>query len=162
MAATEAYGKISVSPRIERARHLSTSQKKFRERTRIWRARASWVNDARICGNNFLWEFFFIGLAVLGNCWHPHIELRFTYCQYITVDLHVSFFYTGSSLFLAAALYTYNHITNSSSGFFWFWILLSLPKLLNLQRRWPFGGVPASQVYQRNLILSDLPRKEAD
>ena len=105
---------------------------------------------------------FFIGLAVLGNCWHPHIELRFTYCRYITVDLHVSFFYNGSSLLLAAALYTYNHITNSSSGFFWLWILLSLPKLLNLQRRWPFGGVPASQVYQRNLILSDLPRKEAD
>ena len=107
-------------------------------------------------------SFFFIGLAVLGNCWHPHIELRFTYCRYITVDLHVSFFYNGSSLLLAAALYTYNHITNSSSGFFWLWILLSLPKLLNLQRRWPFGGVPASQVYQRNLILSDLPRKEAD
>ena len=84
--------------------------------------------------------FFFIGLAVLGNCWHPHIELRFTYCRYITVDLHVSFFYNGSSLLLAAALYTYNHITNSSSGFFWLWILLSLPKLLNLQRRRPFGG----------------------
>ena len=47
---------MRISAHRTRARHLSTSQKKFRERTRIWRARASWVNDARICGTNFLWE----------------------------------------------------------------------------------------------------------
>ena len=33
--------------------------------------------------------FFFIGLAVLGNRWHPHVVIRLIHCQ--LMDLHISY-----------------------------------------------------------------------
>ena len=38
--------------------------------------------------------FFFIGLAVLGNRWHPHVDIRFIHCQLI--GLAYFLFCTGS------------------------------------------------------------------
>ena len=53
---TLASGKLRVSPRIERARVICQRPRKNFGKERAFGARASWVNDARICGNNFLWE----------------------------------------------------------------------------------------------------------
>ena len=38
--------------------------------------------------------FFFIGLAVLGNRWHPHVVIRLIHCQLI--GLAYFLFCTGS------------------------------------------------------------------
>ena len=37
----------------------------------------------------FVFVFFFIGLAVLGNRWHPHVVIRLIHCQFM--DLHISY-----------------------------------------------------------------------
>ena len=37
----------------------------------------------------FFIKFFFIGLAVLGNRWHPHVVIRLIHCQFM--DLHISY-----------------------------------------------------------------------
>ena len=43
--------------------------------------------------------FFFIGPAVLGNRWHPHVDIRFIHCQLI--GLAYFLFCTGSWLLSA-------------------------------------------------------------